>query len=56
MLKQILTLGKALNKAEQQKISGGFGEGRCRLGNGTYGVLDDCGDCIDPKKPYFPSC
>lgn len=37
MKKEILNIGKALNRAEQKKINGGFGEHPCNItcGNGS---------------------
>ena len=54
MKKSILNLGKTLNKVEQKSINGGTGE-KCWLGY-KYGIIDECGDCVDPARPYFPSC
>jgi hypothetical protein len=43
MKKQVLNLGKALNKAEQKLIYGGWGPG-CS-GPQCYGPVPGCGTC-----------
>jgi hypothetical protein len=48
MKKQFLNLGKALNKAEQQKINGGYDPAVC---NGSNCTSDD--DCIGACECLF---
>ena len=69
MKKQILNLGKALSKAEQQKINGGIcGEPGviCFQGNHIgseqecleypFGMWYECGICMESNSQHFPPC
>ena len=49
MKKQILNLGKALNKAEQKSINGGFGSSYC------FGILDQ-NTCDNSKSCNWYGC
>ncbi len=56
MKKQILNLGKLLNKKQQKQINGGFlgGENCISDGDCQKGFICNCSICIDPTKPYIP--
>ncbi|MEO9571158.1 MAG: hypothetical protein ABJH82_12515 [Polaribacter sp.] len=52
MKKQILNLGKALNRAEQLQINGGK---TCIVpGFGSYPV-EDCNECVNDLNPGGPA-
>ncbi len=55
MKKQILNLGKALNKAEQKQINGGY-MGQC-LSNEDCDFNEICdvpsAVCFDPNNPFY---
>lgn len=53
MKKQILNLGKALNKAEQQKVNGGVWD-NCGSDFSSYFVRN-CGDCVNTILPGAPT-
>jgi hypothetical protein len=56
MKKSILNIGKALNKIEQKSINGGGFGGSCNTNEDcpVNGHICNCGDCIDPRKPFLP--
>lgn len=54
MKKQILNLGKALNKSEQKIINGGFIPGGICNGFEMYEV-DHCYQCVNTLLPGAPT-
>ena len=54
MKKQILNLGKSLNKEDQKKINGGIILGGTCDGFEMY-YVDDCGKCINKLLPGAPT-
>ena len=54
-MKNLLNLGKALNKTEQQSINGGGGDAPCH-----FSATHDCGEGPSSeycsRNPHHPAC
>jgi len=53
MLQKVLKIGKALNKAEQKELNGGFYNTECGSFPGTY-YVSNCNQCENTIIPGGP--